>query len=66
VQLSNIGCIIKGDLKYGSQRSNENGGIDLHAYKIEFTHPVTKDKIKVFANPPKDNLWDYFKKNLKS
>ncbi|MBE7653552.1 RluA family pseudouridine synthase [Tenacibaculum finnmarkense] len=58
VQLSNIGCIIKGDLKYGSKRSNKDGGIHLHARKIEFIHPVNKELIKVTAPTPKDPIWD--------
>jgi len=57
-QLSRINCIIKGDLKYGAKRSNKNGGIHLHAYKIDFIHPVKKIEIKCIAKPPKDNLWD--------
>lgn len=59
-QLAKIGCPIKGDLKYGFPRSNPDGGISLHARKIEFTHPVKKEKIYIIANPPKDSLWDYF------
>jgi 23S rRNA pseudouridine1911/1915/1917 synthase len=59
VQLSKIGCHIKGDLKYGAARSNENGGIHLHARKLEFIHPVKKEPIKIVANPPKgDSIWD--------
>ncbi|MFV0290861.1 MAG: RluA family pseudouridine synthase [Mangrovibacterium sp.] len=59
VQLANIGCHIKGDLKYGAQRSNENGGIHLHARKLEFIHPVRKEKIKIVADPPRrDPIWD--------
>ncbi|WBX73404.1 RluA family pseudouridine synthase [Tenacibaculum pacificus] len=58
VQLSNIGCIIKGDLKYGSKRSNKDGGIHLRTRKIEFIHPVSKELIKVTAPTPKDPIWD--------
>jgi len=57
-QLANIGCPIKGDLKYGFDRSNKNGGIHLHARKIEFSHPVSKDKIKIEAPLHKDPVWD--------
>ena len=65
-QLASIGCPIKGDLKYGSKRSNENASIHLHAYSIEFVHPVTKEAIKLSAKPPSEPLWDYFyKKNAK-
>ncbi len=58
-QLQTIGCHIKGDLKYGAERSNENGGIHLHARKLEFMHPVKKELIKIVARPPKgDPIWD--------
>lgn len=59
-QLAKIGCPIKGDLKYGSPRSNPDGGISLHARQINFIHPVRKESVKIVAKPPKDNLWDYF------
>ncbi|MBE0646364.1 MAG: RNA pseudouridine synthase [Bacteroidales bacterium] len=59
-QLAHIGCPIKGDLKYGAQRSNPNGSIHLHARSIEFTHPVRKESLKVDANPPEDPLWNHF------
>ena len=57
-QLAYIGSPIKGDLKYGFDRTNKNGGIHLHAKYIEFTHPVSKKMIKIEANPPTDILWD--------
>lgn len=56
-QLAAIGCPIKGDLKYGFARSNANGGISLHARRIEFIHPVSKKFISVTAPVPDDNLW---------
>ncbi|GGE10226.1 RluA family pseudouridine synthase [Psychroflexus salis] len=57
-QLSKIGCPIKGDLKYGFDRSNPDASIHLHARKIEFTHPVTKEKLSIIAPTPKqDSLW---------
>lgn len=56
-QLAKMGCPIKGDLKYGAERSNPDGGISLHACKISFTHPVSKELIEVIAPLPKDNLW---------
>jgi len=59
-QLAAIGCPIKGDLKYGSPRSNKDASISLHARSVEFIHPVKKDVIKVVAPPPKDALWDFF------
>lgn len=58
VQLSNIGSTIKGDLKYGAKRSNKDGSINLHARKIEFTHPVNKELIKITAPTPSDPIWD--------
>ena len=58
VQLSNIGLPIKGDLKYGFPRSNNDGSINLHSRKINFTHPVTKKNIEIVAKPPKNNIWD--------
>lgn len=56
-QLSKIGCPIKGDLKYGAERSNPDGSISLLARKVEFVHPVSKEKISVTAPLPDDNLW---------
>lgn len=65
-QLAKIGCPIKGDLKYGSPRSNESGGISLHAREISFIHPVTKERITISATPPlNDTLWQEFYRNLK-
>ena len=57
VQLSNIGCSIKGDLKYGSKRSNSDKSICLHANEINFIHPVSKNEIKIIANTPQNNIW---------
>lgn len=56
-QLAAIGCPIKGDLKYGSPRSNPDGGICLHARNIEFIHPVSKQLISITAPVPDDALW---------
>ncbi len=56
-QLSSIGCIIKGDLKYGAQRSNKDGSIHLHARKLTFIHPVKKETIAIIAPPPPDPIW---------
>ena len=56
-QLAAIGCPIKGDLKYGAKRSNPDGGICLHARKIEFIHPVSKENICITAPVPDDALW---------
>lgn len=63
-QLANMGCPIKGDLKYGAARSNKDGGISLHARSVEFIHPVTKEVITVTAPVPEDNLWKDFEKMI--
>ena len=61
VQLSHLGCIIKGDLKYGARRSNKDGSIHLHARSLSFVHPVKKEKITVVAPPNgRDALWEAF------
>ena len=57
VQMSNMGCPIKGDLKYGFARSNKDGSISLHARKLIFNHPVTKEKTEIVAPPPEDVVW---------
>lgn len=59
-QLAAIGCIIKGDLKYGAKRSNKDGSIHLHARILEFTHPTTKERIKITAPVPDEPLWQWF------
>ena len=56
-QLSHIGLTIKGDLKYGSPRSNPDGGISLHSRKVNFVHPVSKVDTIIEAPVPDDNLW---------
>ena len=57
-QLSKIGAAIKGDLKYGAARSNPDGGIHLHARRLEFTHPVTKENLEITAPVPQnDAVW---------
>ena len=61
-QLAKIGSPIKGDLKYGAERSNPDGGISLHARHIEFVHPVSKELVSVTAPVPSDNLWQAFEK----
>lgn len=57
-QLSGIGCPIKGDLKYGANRSNPNGSIHLHARTIHFIHPVKKEPLTIVAPLPKDSIWE--------
>jgi len=56
-QLTAIGCPIKGDLKYGFDRSNQDGGIHLHARKLAFIHPVSKENIEIIAPTPHEVLW---------
>lgn len=56
-QLAAIGCPIKGDLKYGFDRSNPDGGICLHARQLAFTHPVSKENLTIIAPVPDDALW---------
>ena len=63
-QLSAIGCPIKGDLKYGAKRSNPDGGICLHARKIEFIHPVSKLPISIIAPVPNDALWKTLEESI--
>ena len=58
VQLSNIGCIIKGDVKYGAKRSNKDASINLLAQKISFIHPVKKELINIIATLPQGNIWN--------
>ena len=57
-QLAAIGSPIKGDLKYGFDRSNPDGGIHLHARKLVFQHPVTKENIEIIAPTPNDPVWN--------
>ena len=64
VQLSNIGCPIKGDLKYGDKRSNKDQSIHLHARKIEFTHPVSKEILIITAPTPPDIIWNSITEDL--
>jgi len=63
-QLANIGCIIKGDLKYGAKRSNKDGSIHLHARSLLFTHPTSQEEITVIAPVPNDPLWQFFEKEV--
>lgn len=64
VQLSAIGCPIKGDLKYGAKRSNPDGSISLLSRRVEFIHPVSKIPIDVTAPVPDDNLWKALENNV--
>jgi len=64
-QLAKIGCPIKGDLKYGFQRSNEDGSISLFARKIEFIHPVKKEPVTIIAHFPEGDIWSVFMDSVK-
>ena len=59
-QLAKMGCPIKGDLKYGSPRSNPDGSICLNARRVRFVHPVSKELIELKAPLPEGNLWKGF------
>jgi 23S rRNA pseudouridine1911/1915/1917 synthase len=66
VQFSKEGAPIKGDLKYGAKRSNEDGGISLHSRRISFVHPVRKEPVEIVAPVPEgDNLWRFFENAAK-
>lgn len=64
VQLGAIGCPIRGDLKYGDKRSNDDGSISLLARKIDFIHPVSKQPVSVTAPVPDDQVWKSLSANL--
>ena len=66
VQLSAMGCPIKGDVKYGATRTNPDASIHLHARKISFTHPVKQEPLEIVAPPPKESLWEYFDRSVRS
>jgi 23S rRNA pseudouridine1911/1915/1917 synthase len=57
-QLAAINSPIKGDLKYGFDRSNKDGGIHLHARSLAFIHPVKQEEIRIVADPPEDPIWN--------
>ena len=57
-QLAAIGCTIKGDLKYGADRSNKDGSIHLHAQSLTFIHPVRKELLQIIAPLPEDPVWN--------
>ena len=59
-QLSAIGCPIKGDVKYGFRRNNLNRSIHLHAWKLAFQHPISKEQVTLIAEVPEDPVWSAF------
>ena len=64
-QLANMGCPIKGDLKYGSPRSNHDGSISLMSRRVEFVHPVSKETIVAEAPVPNERLWQALAENAR-
>ena len=64
-QLANMGCPVKGDLKYGYPRSNEDGSICLLARKLEFIHPVKKESLTITAHLPEGDIWSHFAEFVK-
>lgn len=64
-QLAAAGCPVRGDLKYGYSRSNEEGNIDLHARSVEFIHPVSKENVKVSAPPPEGGFTKMFRELIR-
>ena len=63
-QLAHIGCPIRGDLKYGAPRSNPDGSISLHAWRVRFEHPVRHEPVELLAPLPGDRLWQSFNEQL--
>ena len=63
-QLSAIGVPIRGDIKYGSKRTNPDGAIDLHAYKLHFQHPANLEYKKIIAPVSEEGLWKYIDPEL--
>lgn len=61
VQLASMGCPIRGDVKYGYDKPNEDGNINLHARRLEFIHPVKKEPLTLFAKLPADSFWKLFR-----
>jgi 23S rRNA pseudouridine1911/1915/1917 synthase len=63
-QLAKIGCPIKGDLKYGFARSNEDGSISLFARRLEFIHPVRKEPVTIIGHFPEGDIWSLFMNSI--
>ena len=61
VQLSKIGCSIRGDLKYGFPTANDDGSIHLHCRSLSFIHPVKKERVTIEAETPREQIWDLFR-----
>jgi 23S rRNA pseudouridine1911/1915/1917 synthase len=58
--MASMGCPIKGDIKYGARRTNDNASIHLHARQVQLVHPVRKEPMTIVAPPPDDPLWNEF------
>ena len=65
-QLAKIGCPIKGDLKYGAPRSNPDGSISLHAWRLELEHPVSHTLIDIKAPVPQERLWQEISRRMEN
>lgn len=65
VQMAALGCPITGDVKYGDRRANEDRSICLHAFALEFNHPVTDEKVRITAPVPKHKFWQIFNERAK-
>jgi 23S rRNA pseudouridine1911/1915/1917 synthase len=63
-QLAKIGCPVKGDLKYGFARSNDDGGISLFARRLEFIHPIKKETVNIIAHFPEGDIWPVFMNSI--
>lgn len=61
VQLAQIGCTVKGDVKYGYGKPNPDGWIYLHCRRLAFEHPVKKEQVRITADPPYEQTWDLFR-----
>jgi 23S rRNA pseudouridine1911/1915/1917 synthase len=61
VQLSKNKTPIRGDVKYGATGTNLDGNINLHCRQLSFIHPIKKERVTIYANPPKEDIWDLFK-----
>jgi 23S rRNA pseudouridine1911/1915/1917 synthase len=60
VQLAAIGSPIRGDVKYGFSKPNEDGSINLHARKLKFIHPVKKEPLTIIGSLPENDFWEQF------
>jgi 23S rRNA pseudouridine1911/1915/1917 synthase len=63
-QLAKIGCPIRGDLKYGYPRANDDASICLHCRQLAFEHPVTKERVEINAHPPENQYWRIFSNQM--